>query len=122
MRNWAVGILALTAALLLPLSAEAAKVSFRNDTAVPIVVQGTMLIRGQLSRGKPLVIAPGKTLSYDAMPPGVARIDVYDARRASVTVFQGTITVGTDDLSFSVTPDEKNANSRAKLDPIDQNP
>src|SRR5947209_20018378 len=105
MQLWTVGTLVLTAVLALPLTAEAAKVSFRNDTAVPIVVQGTMLIRGQLTRGKPLVIAPGKTLSYDAMPVGVARIDVYDGRRPSLTVFQGTITVGTDDLSFSVAPE-----------------
>jgi hypothetical protein len=121
MRVWAGGILALTAALLLPLTAEAAKVSFRNDTAVPIVIQGTMLIRGQLTRGKPLVVAPGKTVSYDAMPAGIARIDVYDGRRPSLTVFQGTITVGADDLSFSVAPDD-NQKTRAKLDPVDQKP
>ena len=71
---------------------------------------------GLLQRGKPLLVYPGKVVMWDAMPPGNALISIADAKAPARAIYQGTITVGTDDLFFSVLPDVPAP--KAKLEPI----
>lgn len=107
--------LALLGLAVWPAAAEAAKLAFRNDGPSPVVIQGTTLIRGIVVRGKPLLINPGQSASWDAMPAGNAIITVIDAKAPTRTLFTGTLTVGTDDLYYSVQPDGA---SKAKLEQV----
>jgi len=110
------GMLAFLLLGVFPVTADAAKVAFRNDGPTPIVVQGTIVVRGQVQRGKALQIQPGQSASYDQMPAGNASITVYDATQPNRVLFQGPLTVGTDNLYFSVKPDPPGP--KAKLDPV----
>ena len=87
-----------------PANAEV-KLAFRNDGPAAVIVQGTTIVRGAVQRGKPLLVYPGKVVMWDAMPPGNALISIADAKAPARAIYQGTITVGTDDLFFSVLPD-----------------
>jgi hypothetical protein len=114
---WSVGLVGLTLALL-GLGANpaaAAKVIFRNDATSPVVVQGTIIVNGQVQRGKALVIRPGQMANYDSMPAGNTLVTIYDATMPNRVLYQNTITVGNDDLFFSVQADPPLP--RAKLVP-----
>jgi len=111
------GGLALLILSLAPAPANAeVKLAFRNDGPAAVIVQGTTIVRGAVQRGKPLLVYPGKVVMWDAMPPGNALIAIADAKAPARAIYQGTITVGTDDLFFSVLPDVPAP--KAKLEPI----
>jgi hypothetical protein len=116
LRSTLFAALALLGLSVWPATAKAAKLAFRNDGPSPVVIHGTTLIRGVVVRGKPLLINPGQSASWDAMPAGNAIITVLDAKAPTKTLFTGTLTVGTDDLYYSVQPEP--GTSKAKLEAI----
>ena len=99
------------------IQAEAAKLAFRNDGPTPVIVQGTCLVRGSVVRGKPLLINPGQTATWDRMPAGTASVTVQDGRLPARTLYQGSIVVDTDDLYYAVQPDLPGP--KAKLKALD---
>ena len=98
-------------------TAEAAKLTFRNEGSIPVVVQSTVIVRGQVQRGKPLLIQPGQTGNYDTHPAGNASITVYDATLPSRILFQGPQVVATEDINLSVRPDPTQP-AKAKLEVV----
>jgi hypothetical protein len=116
LRSTLFAALALCGLTFWPAAAEAAKLAFRNDGPSPVVIHGTTLIRGIVVRGKPLLINPGGSASWDAMPAGNAIITVLDAKAPTRTLYTGTLTIGTDDLYYSVQPEP--GTSKAKLEQV----
>ena len=56
-------------------------VGFRNDLKTPVIIQGVSQVNGQLRRGQPLVVAPGRTAIDAALPIGMRVYTVYDANQ-----------------------------------------
>lgn len=59
-------------------NAQAAGIGFRNELKFPVVVQGSSVVNGQVRRGFPIGIAPGKIAWDNKLPPGTRFISVYD--------------------------------------------
>ncbi len=68
-----------------PLQAQppSAGVGFRNDTSVPVIVQGWSLVNGMQRRGQPLLVNPGKTAWDNSVPNGIRYFNIYDANQTS---------------------------------------
>jgi hypothetical protein len=92
----------LTAALAVSAPAQGPAVpvgsaSFRNDLAIPVVIQGVSQVKGGLKRGVPIVIAPGKSATEFGVPAGMRFYNIYDANQPQrklasdlqVTIFPG---------------------------------
>jgi hypothetical protein len=76
----------------------------KNSTALPVVVQATAVVRGQLIRDKPQIIASMGT-SANIVLPGNKVLTIYDARNANRILAQVPIPGGNDDVAMEVTPD-----------------
>jgi hypothetical protein len=76
----------------------------KNRAPVPVVVQGTTVVRGMLVRDRAHLVQ-----SMDVTPaivlPGNKVITIYDARNANRILVQVPIAGGNDDVSLEVVPD-----------------
>jgi hypothetical protein len=89
--------------LLLPIAAEAAWVGFRNDTGVPILVQGASVVNNnQLRRGRARLLLPGEVYWDNILLPGKKIIFIADAQQPTRILSQDAIIVAGADLFFSV--------------------
>jgi hypothetical protein len=94
-------VLALIAAA--PAAGQAAWLGFRNDTKMPVVVQGaTVLPRNIVRRGAPHLLYAGDVAWDPILQPGPKVITVYDANNPKRVLYQGTIVCGALDLFFSL--------------------
>jgi hypothetical protein len=108
-------VLGLVLGLALPASLRAEVLTFRNDTKVPVVIQGTCVVRGKVVHDQPQIIQPGGTAKIQL--PGNKTVTIYDAKNTNVQYFQGSIPGGNDDLYFSVQPDPATP-GKAKCDQV----
>jgi hypothetical protein len=97
------GVCWLAAVLLLvPAALRAETLVIRNDTGMPVVVQGAYVDRGIVRRDRPTLLAPGGMCNI--VLPGNKLITVYDAKGIR-TLHQGTIVGNRFDQYYSVKPD-----------------
>jgi hypothetical protein len=92
------------AVLLAPAVANAESLNFRNETPVPVVVQGACVVRGVLVRDRPYLLAPGDKSPAIALP-GNKVITIYEAKVPNRVLFQGVVPAGTDDQVFDIQAD-----------------
>jgi hypothetical protein len=97
------GAAALLALALLPALAGAETLHFRNDTPMPIVMQGACVVQGKVQRDRPQPLRP--TEACRIALPGNKLITIYDPSMPNRILFQATIPAGPEDLYFSVRQD-----------------
>ncbi len=96
-------VLALAVLSVWPALSDAGWLGLRNDTAVPIVVQGASIVNGLPRRGKPQLLYPGEVAWECILIPGNKLIEVYDPKQPRrPPLHQETITCGADDLFYSI--------------------
>ena len=98
-------LLTLLIVCLAPAAASAESIRFRNETAGPVIVKTSCIIRGAVQQGPTFLLNP-----MDVTPaivlPGNKIITICDGpRNPNRVLFQGTIPAGTDDLSFGIVTD-----------------
>ncbi len=102
LRSLRLGVLALAVLAALPALANAAEMGFKNDLAIPIIVQGQSVVNKVLRRGQPLLINPTK-LAWDTnIMPGQRIIIIYDANRTNRILGRFVIPCDGRDFLFSV--------------------
>jgi hypothetical protein len=98
------GLLTVCIVGLLPVSARAEAILFRNDTNGPIIVQAACVVRGVLRSGPPYLLKAG-----DSTPPIVMRgnklITVYDGQNPNHVVHKDTIPAGPTDQAYDINLD-----------------
>lgn len=100
LRNARKGLLALALLVLVPAAVEAAGFGFRNDTQIPIYVQGSCTVNGQIQRGPLLYIKPGQTAWDVNLKNSTRTITIYDA--SNQKLFQDTLPFLGKDIFYSV--------------------
>jgi len=89
--------------LLAPGAVHASWIGFRNDTDIPVVVQGASVVNHRLRWGKPHLLYPGELCWDCIVQAGKKQIVVCDAKkRVLARLF---LKCGTADQFFSVQPD-----------------
>jgi hypothetical protein len=104
-----VGVLALAWAWA-PATAGAETLWFRNDSKVPVVVQGACVIDGKVRRDQPMPVQPGGVVKV--VLPGNKQITVFEGRPPNLPLFQGTLPASREDQFFSMQPDPTNGKMR----------
>ena len=115
--------------------AEAGTLNFRNDTEIPVIVQGLSVVNNVLRAGKRHTLQPGEIGTDQVLAVGNKVIIVADAKQPTKILYQGTIQVGAANIYLSIKPDvpapkkadtqpspkpAKNAVSKVKLDAVVQ--
>lgn len=94
--------IAVVAAIILPQTARAAWLGYRNNTTAPVVIQSAIVVNNQLRWGKPHTLFPGE-VAWDAAPaPGTRIIGVFDPKRNNRLVYQDSVNVTTTDIFLSL--------------------
>jgi hypothetical protein len=83
-------------------SADAAWVTFKNDTQDPVVVQEITIVNGQVKRGKPMRLLPGESLREFIAGPTVKKIEIFDAEKPDQKLWSGNLNCKDDTQSFSI--------------------
>jgi hypothetical protein len=84
---------------------NAAGIRFRNDMKIPIIVQGTTVIKpGMARKGPPVLLKTGQTGWDPNLPVGNRLITIYDANQPNRVLFQTTVLVGPKDVPVRVQP------------------
>lgn len=99
--------------LMLPTLAAAEVVVLRNDTMVPVIVQGSCVVNGKVIRSRAIQIQPGDTANI--ILPGNKIITVHDARPPLPLINTSTVPAGKEDLYLSIQVDTP---TKAKLEPF----
>jgi hypothetical protein len=99
-------LLAVVAVGLWPAAAEAAVLSFRNETESPIMVQGISIINGVARRGKLHVLRAGEVGQELILVPGAKLIIVADAKQPTHILCQKTIQFTGTDLFYAIQPED----------------
>jgi hypothetical protein len=99
--------LAVLVLFAVPVVVQAAGIRFRNETKVPLIVQGATLIKpGMARKGPPIFLKAGQT-GWDAnLPMGNRLITVYDGNQPKNILLQPpvNVAVGNKDVVISVQP------------------
>jgi len=99
-------LLAVVALGLLPASAEAAGLAFRNDTDGPILVQGVSIVNRVARRGKLHVLRPGEVSRELILVPSTIVIRVADANQSTRSLCEKAIQFTGTDLFFAIKVEE----------------
>jgi hypothetical protein len=83
-------------------SADAAWVTFKNDTSESVVVQEITIVNGQVKRGKPATLLPGESLREFVPGPTVKKIEIFDAQKPDQKLWSGNLGCKEDTQSFSI--------------------
>jgi hypothetical protein len=94
-------VLALAVLGMLPATLQAAWLGFRNDLAVPVVIQRSILINNQLRPEKAQVLYPGDVILEPVLRPGNWTVTIAEYRKPRRMMFQDTILINADKF-FSV--------------------
>jgi hypothetical protein len=98
------GVAVLAALLALPEASRAAGIGLRNETNVPILVQGASIVNGMIRRSQPFGVGSGQ-IGWDLnLDPGPRQITVYDATRPNRILFQGVVRFQGKDMFFLIRP------------------
>ncbi len=76
--------------------------TIKNDTGKPIVVQETLIVNGQVRRGKPTTLLAGETLREFLPGPTVKRVEVYDPQTPNQATWSGNLNCKDENQTFSV--------------------
>lgn len=107
-------LLALAVLAAAPATSQAAKLGFRNETIITLVVQGATIEKDRVRAGRSLLI-PARNKAVDPMvPPGQRLIRIYNANTNQL-LFRDIILVEDKDIFFSIKFD-------VPLDPITGRP
>jgi hypothetical protein len=77
---------------------------FRNESAMPVVVQATYIIQGMLTRDRPYLLQMGDS-TPEIRLPGNKLITIYDPRTPARILFQGAIPANNANQRFKIIPD-----------------
>ncbi len=93
-------LLALVAAGAAPAALRAETLSFQNNTNVPLLIQGSYVVRGMVRRDQPIQVQPGGVAKISL--PGNKVITVYDAKLPNRVLYQDTINSSSDDQTYTL--------------------
>ena len=102
-RIWLVSLLTLTALLGSGGAASANWVTIKNDTGKPIVLQETVVVNGEVKRGKATNLLAGETHREFLSGPAVKRLDVFEAQNPKQAVWSGSLNCKDENQGFAVT-------------------
>ena len=98
------GLVALATFVVLPAVASAEDLYFRNDTNVPIIIQGSIFTKpGKVVNDRPNLVQPGAKVQVRL--PGNKIITIREARAPNRVLHQATIPGGMEDQYIIVNPD-----------------
>src|SRR5262245_42025195 len=95
-----VGLLTALAWAWVPATASAEVLIIRNDTKVPLVVQGVCVVNGKVVRDQPMPVQAGGMVKV--VLPGNKQITVFEARPPNLPLFQGTVPASLQDQLYSI--------------------
>lgn len=95
-------LLALFALILSTQAAEANWLTIKNDTGKPVVIQETIIVNGQVKRGRPIPLLGGETNREFLPGPTVKRIEVFDPANPNVPVWSGNLNCPAENQTYSV--------------------
>lgn len=111
----------LLAALLLAVAgpaAEAAWLGFRNETPVPIVVQGASVVGNAVRRGRPHLLYPGEVAWDSVSIPGEKVLTIHLAKQPALILLRETVPFKGSDLFFAIQLDTQQPTDRTKPAPV----
>jgi hypothetical protein len=81
-------------------------VTFKNETNVPVIVQGVTLVNGMAKAGQAFVVRPKQTVADNNVPANSTRYyTVVDANRPGVRyLYNSPLQIGADDVTVSIRP------------------
>ncbi len=82
--------------------ATAGGIGFRNETAQPVIVQGSSVVNSMVRRGRPLLIYTNRVAWDNKLAPGHRTITIYDAKRTTQILFRKTIPFQGRDMFFAI--------------------
>jgi hypothetical protein len=91
---------------LLPATLRAESITIQNTSTVPVVVQASSIVRGQVNRAAPAMLAPNDSTPGIQLP-GNKVITIYDAKTPNKVLYQGVIPAGNQDLNLGIVVDPK---------------
>jgi hypothetical protein len=97
---------ALLVVALLPAALRAESITIQNTSGVPVVVQASCIVRGQVNRAAPAMLAPNDSTPAIQLP-GNKVITIYDAKTPNKVLYQGVIPGGNQDLNLGIVVDPK---------------
>jgi hypothetical protein len=86
--------------------AQAGWLTIKNDTNLTIVVQESVVVNGQVKRGKPTSLLPGETLREFLPAPTVKKIEVFQGQNPNQAVWSGDLNCKDEKQTFSVSATE----------------
>jgi len=89
--------------------ASANWITIRNETGKTIVVQESVVVNGQVRRGKAKNLLAGETLREFVPAPTVKRVEVFEAAQPNQAAWSGNLNCKDENQVFSV------ANSGGKV-------
>jgi hypothetical protein len=92
----------------------AGTIGFRNDTNIPVIVQGMGIVNNVVVQGRRHTLKPGAVCYERILRPGQKIIIVVDARQPTRVLFRGTISVARNDLFFSIFGEETKDKSKRR--------
>lgn len=101
-RIWLLSVVACAVLLGMPGVASANWLTIKNESGLAIVVQETIIIRGEVKRGKATNLLPGETFREYLPAPTVKRIEVFDSRNRDQAVWSGKLNCEEATQAFAV--------------------
>lgn len=77
-------------------------VTIKNDTGKPMVVQETVVVNGQVKRGKAVNLLAGESLREFIPGPTVKKVEMFDAANPNQAVWSGELNCPANSQTFSV--------------------
>jgi hypothetical protein len=104
-RKSVLGLVALGVWAALPAAASAEDLYFRNDTAVPLIIQGSCInpLTGRVVNDRPNLVQPGGKVRIAL--PGNKQIFFREARAPNRLIHKEDVVAGKDDMYVLVKPD-----------------
>jgi hypothetical protein len=93
-------VLALLAVASSTGAASANWITIKNDTGKTITVQETVVVNGQVKRGKATNLLAGETLREYIPGPTVKRVELFDAQSPNRSVWSGDLNCKDEHQSF----------------------
>lgn len=101
-QSWIRVLIAAVVIISLTGAASANWVTIKNDTGKAIVVQETVIVNGQVRRGKATNLLAGETLREFLPGPTVKRLEVYDAANPRQAAWSGDLGCKDANQTFSI--------------------
>jgi hypothetical protein len=102
--GWRKCIMGLIGLVALPVLARAEDLYFRNDTDMPIIVQGSCIVRGgRVVNSRPSLLQPGDKTRISLL--GNKVINIRDARAPNRMLHRDNVPAGKEDLYILIIAD-----------------